>query len=212
MRAGLGIVLGVVVEVHAHVLFQVAAALAHEPAGSPAGAGTDRDGPGVLNELVHLVVACFAGIVLDGTLHRDDAHQVHANVHKRRQHGHPFAGIALKALAQHGILVALLPVGEHALHNSRHPDGVVPAESAIHHAAADDASDLELIQLLLRKRQILLGAMGDLLCRAVGLQAHVHHDRTHVVINNGLQQLIFRVVVSDACVCQAFQTDLGRQF
>ena len=102
-------------------------------------------------------------------------------------------------------------VGEYPLHDSRHPDGIVPAESAVHHAAADNARCLELVQLLLGKGQILLRAVGDLLRRAVGLQAHVHHDCAHVVVHNGFQQLVLGVVVGDAGVCQTLQADLGCQ-
>ena len=52
----LGEAAGVVVEVHAHILFEVAAALAHETAGTAAGARTDADGGRVLDEGAHLVI------------------------------------------------------------------------------------------------------------------------------------------------------------
>ena len=41
---------GIVVEIHAHVIFKVPAALAHKAAGTAAGTGSDRDGKSIFNE------------------------------------------------------------------------------------------------------------------------------------------------------------------
>ena len=190
----------------------MAAAFPHESAGPAAGTRTDRNRPGVFNQLVHLIVTGLAGIVFDGALDGDDAHQVHAHIHKRRQHSDPFPGIALKTLAQHGILVTLLPVGEHTLHDAGYPDRVVPAELSVDRAGPDYACELQFFQLLPCEVQILLRPPGDIFRRAVGLQTHVHHDLTHVVIHDRLQDLIFGIVVSNAGIGQAFKTDFGCQF
>ena len=189
----------------------MAAALAHQAARAAAGAGTDRDGPGVVEELGDFVVARLAAVVLDRALYRDDAHEVHARVQEGRQHGHAHAGILLEALAEHGVFFAVLFVGKDALHDAGHPDRVVPAELAVHLAAAADACVLELVQLFEREIHVLFRAAGDLLRRAVGLEAHVHHDVAHVVVHDGLEDLVFRVVVGDACVGQTLETDLGRE-
>ena len=183
---GLGIVDGVIVEVHAHVLFQMAAALAHESAGAAAGTWPHGDRPGVLHQLGHLVIAGLAGVVLDGTLHRDDAHHVHTHVHKGSQHGHAATGVLLKALAQHGVFVALFPVGQNALHDARHPNGIIPAVLSVHPANADHAGLAQLVELSTRKVHVLFGAFGDLLRGAVGLQTQMHHDLAHIVVYNGL--------------------------
>ena len=211
VRPGLRIVDGIVVEVHAHVLFQMAAALAHEPPGAAAGTWPHRDRPGVFHQLCHLVVACLVGVVLNGALHRDHAHHVHAHVHKGRQHGHAAAGVFLKALTQHRVLIALFPVGEDPLHDTGYPDGIVPAVLAVHPADADDPCGAELIQLLTGKCHALFRALCDFFRGAVGLQTQVHHDLAHVVVHDRLENFILRVVVGDAGVGQALQADLGRQ-
>ena len=69
VRAQLGVVDRVVVEVDAHVLLEMAAALAHETAGTAAGARADGDRPRVFHETVHLVIRRLAGVVLDGGLY-----------------------------------------------------------------------------------------------------------------------------------------------
>ena len=190
----------------------MAAAFAHQPSGAAAGARPHRHGPGVVDDFRHFVVAGFAGVVFNGALHRDHAHQVHADVHERRQHRNAHAGVGFKALAEHGVFVALLAVGENALHDAGHPDGVVPAFLPVDFAAAHNARNAQLVQLLLRKGEVLLCPPCDFLRGAVGFEAHVHHDFAHVVVDDRLQDLILRIVVGDAGVGQAFQADFGRQF
>ena len=211
VRADFGVVHGVVVEVDAHVLLEVSAALAHQAAGAAAGAGAHGHGPGVLHEAVHLIVAGLAGVVLDRGLHGDDAHHVHAGVHKRGEHAHAAAGVFLKALAEHGILVALLAVGHDALHDAGHPDGIEIIGLAVAHALAHGAGFAQLVELLLRVVDGLLRALGDVLHGAVGLQTHVHHDLAHIVVDDRLQDLVLGVVVGDAGVGHALKADLRRQ-
>ena len=56
VRAGLAVGDGVIVEIHAHVLFKMAAAFAHKAARAAAGAGADGDSGGVLDERAYLIV------------------------------------------------------------------------------------------------------------------------------------------------------------
>ena len=212
VRPGLGIVDGIVVDVHAHILFQVAAAFSHQPSGTAAGTGPHGNGPRVVNDFCHFVVTGFAGVVFNGTLHRDDAHQVHADVHERRQHRNAHAGVSLKALAEHRILVALLPVGENAFHNTGYPDGVVPAFFSVDRTGTDHAGGTQFVQLFPCKIEILFCPPCDFFSGAVGFQTHMHHDLAHVVIDNRLQNLVLRIIVGDSGVSQAFQADLGSQF
>ena len=169
-------------------------------------------GPTETAQASSLIVTGLAGIVFDGALDGDDAHQVHAHIHKRRQHSDPFPGITLKTLAQHGILVTLLPVGEDTLHDAGYPDRVVPAELSVDRASPDYACDLQFFQLLPCEVQILLRPPCDVFRRSIGLQTHVHHDLTHVIIHDGLQDLIFGIVVSNTGIGKAFKTDFGCQF
>ena len=204
----------VVVEVHAHVLFKVAAALAHEAAGPAARARADADGRRVVDERLELVIGRRVRVVLDRAHDGHDAHEEHtglAGVEHRREHLRTAAGVRLKALAEHGILVALLTVGEDALHDARDPDRVEVAALAVHIAVADCAGLAQLIELLLRVLHALSCALGHVLHGAVGLQAQVHHDRTHVIVDNRLEDLILGVVIRDAHVRHALKADLGRQ-
>ena len=210
----LGIADGVVVEVHAHVLFKMAAALAHEAAGPAARARADADGRRVLDERLELIIRRRARVVLDRAHHRHDAHRAHADravVEHRREHLEPAAGVRLKALAEHGILVALLTVGKDALHDARDPDRVEVAALAVHIAVADCAGLAQLVELLLRVFYALLCALGHVLHGAVGLQAQVHHDRTHLIIDDRLEDLVLGIVVRDAGVRHALKTDLRGQ-
>ena len=210
----LGIADGVVVEVHAHVLFKVAAALAHETAGPAARARTDADGRRVFDERLELVIGRRARVVLDRAHDGHDAHEEHAGlagVEHRREHLRTAAGVCLKALAEHGILVALLTVGKDALHDARHPDGVEVAALAVDVAVAHRAGLGELVELRLRVFHALLCALGHVLHGAVGLQAQVHHDRTHLIVDDRLEDLVLRIVVRDAGVRHALKTDLRGQ-
>ena len=186
MGASLGIVDGVIVEVHTHVLFQMPAALTHESAGAAAGTWPHGDCPGVLHQLCHFVITRLVRVVFNGALYRDDAHHVHTHVHKGSQHGHAAAGVLLKALAKHGVFVALFPVGENTLHDARHPDGIIPAVLSVHPANADHAGLAKLVQLFTRKVHVLFCAFGDFLRGTVGLQTQVHHDLAHIVVHDWL--------------------------
>ena len=210
----LGIADGVVVEVHAHVLFKMAAALAHEAAGPSARARADADGRRVLDERLELIIRRRARVVLDRAHDRHDAHRAHADravVEHRREHLEPAAGVRLKALAEHGVAVALLAVGKDALHDARHPDRVEVAALAVHIAVADCAGLAQLVELLLRVFHALLCTLGHVLHGAVGLQAQVHHDRTHLIVDDRLEDLVLGIVVRDAGVRHALKTDLRGQ-
>ena len=210
----LGEAAGVVVEVHAHILFEVAAALAHETAGTAAGARTDADGRRVFDERLELVIGRRARVVLDGAHDGHDAHEEHAGlagIEHRREHFRTAAGVRLKALAEHGILVALLTVGKDTLHDARDPDRVEVAALAVHIAVADCAGLAQLVELLLREFHALSCTLGHFLNRAVGLQAHVHHDRTHVIVDDRLEDLILGIVIRDAHVRHALKADLRGQ-
>ena len=211
---GVGIVDGILVEVHAHILFQMAAALAHKAAGPATGAGADGNGAGIFNQGSHLVIGSGTGIILNGAHDGHDPHKAHAGlagVQGGHQHLQPAAGVFLKAGAQVGVLVALLPVGQNALHDAGHPDGVVVADLSIHLALTGHAGHHQLIQLLLDESHVLFAAPGQFFRRAVGLQPHVHHHVAHIVIHNGGQNAVLRVFVGNAGIGHALQTDLGSQ-
>ena len=130
MCAGLTVVYGVIVEVHAHILFEVAAALSHQTAGAAAGAGTDGDGGCVLDEGGDLVIGRGLGVVLDGAHDGHDAHHEHtelAGVEGGGDHLGTAAGVLLKTVADVRVTLALLFVGEYTLDDAGNPDGVVVA-------------------------------------------------------------------------------------
>ena len=192
----------------------MAAALAHKAARAAAGAGADGDSCSVLNECAYLVIGGGAAVVFNGTHDGHDAHEEHAGlagVEHRREHLRTAAGVRLEALAEHGILVALLTVGEDALHDARDPDRVEVAALAVHIAVADCAGLAQLVELLLREFHALSCTLGHFLNRAVGLQAHVHHDRTHVIVDDRLEDLILGIVIRDAHVRHALKADLRGQ-
>lgn len=192
----------------------MAAALAHETAGPAARARTDADGRRVFDERLELVIGRRARVVLDRAHDGHDAHEEHAGlagVEHRREHLRTAAGVCLKALAEHGILVALLTVGKDALHDARYPDGVEVAALAVDVAVAHRAGLGELVELRLRVFHALLCALGHVLHGAVGLQAQVHHDRTHLIVDDRLEDLVLRIVVRDAGVRHALKTDLRGQ-
>ena len=211
VSAGLGEVDGVVVEVDAHILLKMAAALAHQSAGPAAGAGANGNGGGAFDKGGDLVVGGGLGVVLYGLLHGDNTHEGHTRRGVGHQNGQSSAGVFLKAVAQIRISVALLPVGEDALHDAGYPDGIVVAGDAVHIVDADDAGLDKLIQLRLGEIDVLAGSAGDILHRAVCVETHVHHDLAHIVIHNGLQNAILGIAVSNAGVGEALQTDLGGQ-
>ena len=134
VRAGLGVVDCIVVEVHAHVILKMAAALAHKAARTAAGARADGDSRRVLDERAYLVVGSGAGVVLNGAHDGHNAHEGHAQlagIERGGQHLNAAAGVLFKAVAEVGIALTLLLVGKNTLHNAGNPDGVVVAKLTV---------------------------------------------------------------------------------
>ena len=208
---GFGEVYGVVVEVHAHVLLQMSAALAHEPARAAAGAGTDGDGPCLLYDGRQLIVGGRSCVALNGAHNGHDAHEVHAAAEHGSEHADADAGILLEADTEVGILFALLTVREDALHDAGHPDGIVVAGLLAAVTDADNARVYELVALLLNKFGAFSALLCELLRRKLLLQTHAHHDGAHVVVNDGSKYSVLGILVGDARVGQALKADLRCQ-
>ncbi len=211
MLAGLGEMNGVVIEVHAHIIFKMAAALAHDAAGTAAGTGADGDSLGVFNKGGQLVICSRAGVVLNSALNGHYAHHGHAAPHKGKQRLSPAAGILLKALGQHWVLFALFVFAQHALHDARHPYGIVVPRLIVQIAHADNTGIHQLVKLLLSVLHASFAAAGDILHSAWGFKTHVHHNMAHIVSDNGLKDLVFGVVIGDTGVGQTLKTDLRRE-
>ena len=214
MCAGLAVVYGVIVEVHAHILFEVTAALSHQTAGAAAGAGTDGDGGRVLNEGGDLVIGRGLGVVLDGAHDGHDTHHEHtelAGVECRGDHLGTAAGVLLKAVADVRVTLALLFVGEYTLDDAGNPDGVIVAVAGADLAGADDARYNELVYLLLNECLALVAALCDVLDGTVCLKTHMHHDAAHIVVNYRGKYAIFRILVGYAGVGKALKADLSCQ-
>ena len=210
--SGFGIGMGIVIEVDAHILFQMSAALTHEAAGPAAGAGTDGDGFRILDERGNLVVIGHFRVVLYGSFHGNDPHEGHARGGIGAQDGHAPSGVLLEAEAQIRILVALFPVGHDAFHDARDPDGIVIIGLSVPDTAAHCTGFDELIQQFQR---LFLGKAGFLchfLQSAVGVETQVHEYFTHLVIDDGFQNPVLGIIVGDAGVGQALHTDLRSQF
>ena len=214
VRAGLAVGDGIVVEVHAHVLFEMAAALTHKAARAAAGAGADGDSRGIFNERAYLVVGGRTAVVLNSAHDGHDAHEEHtglAGVKDGRDHVDTAAGVFLKAVAKVGVTVALLTVGENALHDAGDPDRIVVAVDAVHLAGAHDTGGNELVKLLLNEGFALLAALCNFAHRAVGLKAQVHHNAAHVVRHDGVEDPVLGVGVGNAGVGQGLKADLCSQ-
>jgi len=128
-----------------------------------------------------------------------------------RDHVDTAAGVFLKAVAKVGVTVALLTVGENALHDAGDPDRIVVAVDAVHLAGAHDTGGNELVKLLLNEGFALLAALCDFAHRAVGLKAQVHHDAAHVVRHDGVEDPVLGVGVGNAGVGQGLKADLCSQ-
>ena len=216
MRAEAGVIYGVVIEVHAHILFEVAAAFADQAAGTTAGARADGDGRCLLDKGAHLVIGCGLGVVFNGAHDGHNTHEHHALLavlHNGSNHCDAAAGVLLKACAEVGVALALLVVREDALHDAGHPDGVVPtglcAVETLHGAA--HAGLVELVKLLTGPFDACLAALCKLLGGAGCVKLHVEHDLAHIVVHDRLENAVLGVIVGDAGVGQAFEADLCRQ-
>ena len=107
--------------------------------------------------------------------------------------------------------IALLPVRKNAFHDARHPDRIVVAPLPAIHARTYHTRHLEFVQLLLRECDIFLRSASDLLRSPACVETHMQHDLAHVIVHYRLQDLVLRVVVSDAGVSQTFKADLSSQ-
>ena len=197
----------VVVQVHAHVLFQVPAAFSHQSPCAPAGTWSDGDRPCVLDEFCHFVITRFPRIVFDGALHGNYPHQIHPYIHKRRKHGDTNPGICFKTLAQNRVTITLFPVGQHTLHDAGNPDRVVPALLPVYGTGTNYPGRFQFPQLLKRKIQVSFCPVRNLRSGSVCLQTHVHHNLTHVVVHNRFKDLIFRIFIGNPGIGQTFQAD-----
>ena len=206
--AVLGEVDGVIVEINAHILLEVTAALAHQTAGTAAGAGADGDGLCIVDNGRQLIVGGGVGVVLNGAHDGHDAHEVDTVAENGSQHADSYAGVLLEANAEVGIFVALLAVGEDALHDAGDPDGVVVAGLAVHRADTDNAGLDQLVELFLSELNALFCLPGKVFGGEVLLKTHTHHDRTHIIVDDGVKDPVFGILVGDARVGQAFKADL----
>ena len=129
------------------------------------------------------------------------------------EHCNSAAGVLLKAGSKVGVTLALLVVGQNALHDAGNPNGVVPTGlSAVHalHGTADTGL-VELFKLLSRPLNAHLAALCDFLGGARSVELHVHHYLAHIVIDDGSEDAILGIFVGDARVGQTFEADLGSQ-
>ena len=199
------------VEENADVLLQVAAALAHQAARAPAGAVRDGDGPGVLHNLVYLLVAALVRVVLYRHLHRDDAHHALPHGDKGREGRDAPARVFLKALRDYGVALAQLLVADHHLHDARHPYGqeklVLPVLEV--HAAQSDVR--QLVEHFLAALERLLDLLRHLFRADVLAHLEAHGDLRHLVGYNRVEYLVLGVVGRDAGVGAALQADLSGQ-
>ena len=214
VAALLGEELGVVVYVHAHVVLEVAAALAHEAPRAAAGAGADGDGPGSLDDVLDLVIGRGVRVVLYRAADGHRTHGAHAGREVRDQDGGAVAGVALKALGDDGVLFDLLLDGEHAFHDAGHPDGVIVGLDIVVLTlvnAADDAALDELVDHGLGMLHGGAGLFGDDLDAPRLADLDVHADIRHLVRHDRIEYHVFGVRRSDAGVGAGLKADLGRE-
>ena len=203
--------MGIVIEVDAHILFQMAAALAHKAAGPAAGAGADGDGFRILDQRGYFIIIGHFRIVLYRRFYGDDSHEGHAGARIWTKDRYTPAGILFEACAQIRVLIALFPVGHDAFHDAGNPNGIVIIGLSVPDAAAHSTGGNEFIQqfqgLFLGKT----GFFGHFFQCAVGVETQVHEYFTHLIVNNGFQNPVLGIVVGDAGVSQALHTDLRCQ-
>ncbi len=209
--AGADVVLRALVEEDAYVLLQVAAALAHQAAGTAAGAVGDGDSPGVVDYLVYLLIAAPVRVVLYGHLNRDDAHHALADGDERSQRGDAPARVLLKALGYDGVTLAQLLVADHHLHDARHPDGQEILVLAVLEVAAADAYLRQLVEHLFYTAKRLFDLLRHLLGADVLAHLQPHGDLSHLVGHDRLKYLVLGVVRRDTRVGAALDADLRSQ-
>lgn len=78
-------------------------------------------------------------------------------------------------------------------------------------ANADNARSYELIALLLNIFNALFALLCKLLCGKLLLKTHTHHDRAHIVVDDGLKNSILGILVGNTGIGHAFKADLRSQ-
>lgn len=76
---------------------------------------------------------------------------------------------------------------------------------------ADNARSYELIALLLNIFNALFALLCKLLCGKLLLKTHAHHDRAHIVVDDGLKNSILGILVGNTGIGHAFKADLRSQ-
>lgn len=76
---------------------------------------------------------------------------------------------------------------------------------------ADNARSYELIALLLNIFNALFALLCKLLCGKLLLKTHAHHDRAHIVVDDGLKDSILGILVGNTGIGHAFKANLRSQ-
>ena len=211
VAALLGEELGVVVYVHAHVFFEVAAALAHYAPGTAAGTWSHGYRPGVVNYALHLVIGSGVSVVLDRAAHWHYAHGAHAHGEVGHKDRRAVAGIALKALGNDRVFLHLRLDGQHALHDAGHPDGIVVRLLLPVIDAADYAAVGQLVYLFLSVVHAHPRLAGYLLYMARAAHFHMHAYVGHLVRHDRVEYHVLGIARRHAGIGTAFQADFRRQ-
>ena len=171
--AGADVVLRALAHLDAHLLGQVAAAVADGGAGGTAGAGGHGEGVILVQIIAELFVGVDAGQVLDGAFHGDHAHQAVA-VGDQGGHGlHADAGVLLKGLAHFRMGVQQLLVVHQHLHDAGGEDlhEVHVFTQLLVIGAAEDADPGQVLGQLLHLFHGLADLLGQVLYGALLAQA-----------------------------------------
>ena len=106
------------VELQAHVLFQMTAALAQQPPGGAAGAVCHGEAGALVENGGHFLVGNTAAVAVDGALDGDDPHGGGAHRQFGGEKAAPQPGVLFKARRDLRVLFALSPVVHHLLHDA----------------------------------------------------------------------------------------------
>ena len=206
--------LGVVVNIHAHIFLEVAAALAHKAPRAAAGAGAYGDGPGSLDYVLDLVIGGCVRVVPNGAADGHRAHGTHARREVRDKYGRAVARIALKALGNDGVFLHLLLDGEHAFHDARHPDGVIVGLDVVVLAlvhAADYAALHELVNHGLGVLNARPGLFGYLFYAPRFADLDMHADVGHLIRHDRVEYHVLGVGGRDARIGSRLKAYLRRK-
>ncbi len=197
--AGADIVLGALAHLDAHILLQVAAALADGPARGAARTGRDGEGVVFVDVVRQLVVVAHARDVLDGALNGHHAHQAVAVRHEGRHGRHADAGVLLKGLADLGVgLKQLLVVDQH-LHDAGGKDLHEEAVLAVGGVGGDaeHADPGKVLGKLLDLFQRHAGLFGQILRSALLAQTRGDGDLGLLIGEDGGKGIVLRGVFVD---------------